>query len=216
MSFAAGINIPSHLKRAYQCLDKQIDEIHIVGHTHDGIRFSKQVSGALAKYLSPKARIVFHGCAVLEYSEGLKILLKELGSEAKIFAHAQSEEAGRAFDFYQVTLPEGATKIKSKPVKNISEILPKTYIRKWVEKLPTKRLYRLYSKLLRQPTEAQDTREILKEQIIKEISGWKLKRCKRRLKGNLYHNISLENWEKEALIKQIESLEALHNLEMKY
>ncbi|MDJ0715454.1 MAG: DUF4157 domain-containing protein [Prochloraceae cyanobacterium] len=201
IGFNSRKNILPDLKRASKCLGKQIDELHIVGHTHEGVKFGKAVS-KMAKYLSTQVRIVFHGCSVLSlYPKKLKVLLKELGLEAKIFAHAQSGQAGKPFEFHEITLPEGVEKIKSEPVKNVSEILPETYIRKWVEKLPTDKLYSLY-KLVK----AEDTKKIMRERIIEKINSWSLRACRRRLEGKSYRKTSVENWEKEGLEKRIEAL----------
>ena len=111
----------------------------------------------------------FHGCSVLEEKPGLKILLTELGPEARVYVHSTLGEAGRAHQFYEVTLPAGKSAIESKRIP-VTTIIPEGYIRKWAKK---KRLGQLF-KLIRATGERRfldDVKKIVIEafKILKEI-----------------------------------------------
>jgi hypothetical protein len=164
-----GGSILGHIKRAHNCVRRKISELHIVGHGHQGISFSKRTANAMKKmkeYLSSDVKVFFHGCSVLHWT-GLKKLLKILGSEAKVFAHSTIGEAGRAYQFYKVTLPAGESKIRSELVRKVSIILPEGYIRKWAKRKKTPQLYRLL-RGVREWKLQEDVKNIIVEILVGE------------------------------------------------
>lgn len=165
--------------------------------------FSK--AAKYSKLVAPHVKVIFHGCSVLNYREGLGNLLKSFGSEAEIFAHPVSGEAGRPYEFYKVTLPEGEEKIKSELLPKVTIILPKSYIIRWASEQKTERLYGLL--LLKEINITDDAKEaiieVLKERLKKEVKKWGIIKLERKLKSEL------RDWEKAIITEEIKNRETI-------
>jgi hypothetical protein len=175
-----GGSILGHIKRAHNCVRRKISELHIVGHGHQGISFSKRTANAMKKmkeYLSSDVKVFFHGCSVLHWT-GLKKLLKILGSEAKVFAHSTIGEAGRAYQFYKVTLPAGESKIRSELVRKVSIIVPEDMKKKAVEILVSERVEKQKTKPLYQRLRARWVPEDVKKRIVEILVSERLEKQK--------------------------------------
>lgn len=185
------------LARAKACTGRHIDEIHIVGHLHTGVRFSH--AARYAQHVAPGVRVIFHGCSVATYRAGLRQLLNAFGSEAEIFAHKISGEAGRPYEFWKITLPEGESTIKTEMLKQVTIVLPDSYIRRWVAMQSSKRLYAL---LQSKETEEQDDAKAviideLKQRLKSSAETWSTQKIKQTLKGRIYE------WERPILEEEL-------------
>ena len=197
-------NILPVLKRATECTGRKISEIQVVGHLHTGVRFAD--AARYAPHVEQGIRLVFHGCSVLRiYPTDLQELLRHFGSEAEIFAHNVSGEAGRPYEFWRVTLPTEKGKIETELLKEVTFILPKSYIQKWTAMQSSARLYGL---LRSKETEEQDDARLviteeLRKRLAKTVRAWSKKGLENRLKKPLY------DWEKTVLESELARKSAL-------
>jgi spore germination cell wall hydrolase CwlJ-like protein len=194
------------LERAHNCVGRRVDEVHIVGHSHQGMNFSEETSEAIGTHVSSKGRVIFHGCSVLssDNEADLASLLEQLGSEAVVYAHAMAGEAGRPFEFYKIALPAGEDTIRKELLQKVTVILPKEYIREWAKMKirynKTNELYDMLSK--KQELNLQrDTEEIIIQDLIelleRQVRRWSIRQLRRAYRRRLY------DWEKAVIKAEI-------------
>ncbi len=188
-----------HLRKAVVCTGRKVSEFHVVGHWAYGVEFSN--AAKYAETVEPQVRVIFHGCSVLSGEKvGVTELLKAFGSEAEIFGHTVRAQASQPYEFRKVTLPEESEKIKTEFLKQVTVILPKSYILKWASVQKSDTLYEL---LKRKREDVQDDAkevfmDVLKARLKKDAKKWS-----ERTLGRYEKKPHLYDWEQEIILEEI-------------
>ena len=157
--FNSNAPVISQVKKLYEKTGQKISEIHLVGHTNEGLDFSSpRQSKELSKYVTDDVKIVWHGCYACNYFNKTRqqAVFKVLPN-ARIYGHRNIK--------VQAGMPWALQLIQKGGERNVtsvtSEVLPKEYVQWWASKQPINFLQRV----LRHPQAEDDVKNIIRAEL---------------------------------------------------